>query len=125
PSFLSEDGLVLIVGRNDRENEEITFKIARGNDLWFHARGFPGSHLIVRMERRREIPYQTLLDAATLALHFSGARKTGKGDVLYTFQKYLQRPRGGRPGAVISSQDKNIYIELEPSRLERLFNHKI
>lgn len=120
PSFLSADGWTVIVGRNHRENEEITFRIARGNDLWFHARGVPGSHLIVRMERGKEILYQTLLDAATLALHFSDARKEGKGDVVYTYRKYLQKPKGAKPGAVLVSQEKNIYIEIEPKRLERL-----
>jgi predicted ribosome quality control (RQC) complex YloA/Tae2 family protein len=121
PTFLSADGWSMIVGRNHRENEEITFRIARGNDLWFHARGVPGSHLIVRMERGKEIPYQTLLDAATLALHFSDGRKAGKGDVVYTYRKYLQKPKGAKPGAVLVSQEKNIYIEIEPKRLERLF----
>jgi predicted ribosome quality control (RQC) complex YloA/Tae2 family protein len=125
PSFLSTDNLTLIVGRNGRENEEITFRIARGNDLWFHARGVPGSHLVVRMERRKEIPYQTLLDAATLSLHFSDGRKAGKGDVVYTFRKYVQKSKGGKPGAVILSQEKNIYIEIEPERLERLFQNKV
>lgn len=121
PTFLSADGWTLIVGRNHRENEEITFRTARGNDLWFHARGVPGSHLIVRMERGKEIPYQTLLDAATLALHFSDARKAGKGDIVYTHRKYVQKPKGAKPGAVLVSQEKNIYIEIEPKRLERLF----
>lgn len=120
PAFLSADGWTIIVGRNHRENEEITFRIARGNDLWFHARGVPGSHLIVRMERGKEIPYQTLLDAATLALHFSDARREGKGDVVYTYRKYIQRPKGAKPGAVLASQEKNIYIEIESKRLERL-----
>lgn len=121
PTFLSADGWTLIVGRNHRENEEITFRMARGNDLWFHARGVPGSHLIVRMERGKEIPYQTLLDAATLALHFSDGKKAGKGDVVYTPRKYVQKPKGAKPGAVLVSQEKNIYIEIEPKRLERLF----
>ena len=125
PSYLSTDGLVILVGRNDRENDEITFRAARGNDLWFHARGMPGSHVVVRMERRQEIPYQTLLDAATLAFHFSDGRKAGKGDVLYTFRKYVQKPKGEKPGKVICSQDKNLYIELTPDRLERLLHNKI
>lgn len=120
PAFLSADGWTVIVGRNRRENEEITFRIARGNDLWFHARGVPGSHLIVRMARGKEIPYQTLLDAATLALHFSDARKEGRGDVVYTYRKYIQKPRGAKPGAVLASQEKNLYIEIEPKRIERL-----
>ena len=121
PTFLSADGWTLVVGRNHRENEEVTFRTARGNDLWFHARGVPGSHLIVRTERGKEIPYQTLLDAATLALHFSDGRKEGKGDVIYTQRKYVQKPKGAKPGAVLVSQEKNIYIEIEPKRLERLF----
>jgi predicted ribosome quality control (RQC) complex YloA/Tae2 family protein len=125
PSFLSSDGVSIIVGRNDRENDELTFRLARGNDLWFHARGIPGSHLIVRMERRREIPYQTLLDAATLALHFSKGRKAGKGDVLYTFKKYIQRPKNQKAGSVLTSQDKNIYIEIETARLERILQNRI
>jgi predicted ribosome quality control (RQC) complex YloA/Tae2 family protein len=125
PAYLSSDGLILLVGRNDRENDEVTFRVARGNDLWFHARGIPGSHVVVRMERRQEIPYQTLLDAATLALYFSDGRKTGKGDVLYTFRKYVQKPKGEKPGKVLCSQDKNIYIEVEPARLDRLFQAKV
>ncbi len=125
PSFLSSDGVTIIVGRNDRENEALTFRLARGNDLWFHARGIPGSHLIVRMERRREIPYQTLLDAATLALHFSKGRKAGKGDVLYTHRKYIQRPKNQKAGSVLTSQDQNIYIEIESARLERVLQNRI
>jgi len=120
-TFLSADDCAVIVGRNHLENEEITFRMARGNDFWFHARGVPGSHLIVRVERGKALPYQTLLDAATLALHFSDARKEGKGDVVYTQRKYVQKPKGGKPGAVLVSQEKNIYIEIEPKRLERLF----
>lgn len=125
PSYLSSDGLILVVGRNDRENEEVTFRIARGNDLWFHAREVPGSHLVVRMQRREEIPYQTLLDAATLALHFSDGRKAGKGDVLYTFRKYVQKAKGEKPGKVFCSQEKNIHIELQPDRLQRILRNKI
>ncbi len=125
PSFLSSDGVTIVVGRNDLENEALTFRLARGNDLWFHARGIPGSHLIVRMERRREIPYQTLLDAATLALHFSKGRKAGKGDVLYTYRKYIQRPKNQKAGSVLTSQDKNIYIEIEAARLERILQNRI
>ncbi|MFQ5580104.1 MAG: NFACT family protein [Nitrospiria bacterium] len=125
PRFLSSDGVTLIVGRNDLENEILTFRLARGNDLWFHARGIPGSHLIVRMERRREIPYQTLLDAATLALYFSKGRKAGKGDVLYTYRKYIQRPKHQKEGSVLTSQDHNIYIEIESARLERVLQNRI
>lgn len=123
--YLSSDQMRLMVGRNALENDYLSFRLARGNDLWFHARGVPGSHLIVRMERRKEIPYQTLLDAATLALHFSRHKKAGKGEVLYTCRKYIRKPKKGKPGAVICSQEKTLYVEMDPSRLKRIFQNRI
>ncbi len=123
--YLSFDQMRLMVGRNALENDHLSFRMARGNDLWFHARGVPGSHLIVRMERRKEIPYQTLLDAATLALHFSRYKKAGKGEVLYTYKKYLRKPKKAKPGAVICSQEKTLYIEMDVSRLKRLLQNRL
>ena len=123
--YLSADQMRLMVGRNALENDNLSFRLARGNDLWFHVRGAPGSHLIVRMERRKEIPYQTLLDAATLALHFSRYKKAGKGEVLYTYRKYIRKPKKGKPGAVICSQEKTLYIEMDASRLKRILQNRL
>ncbi len=109
-----------MVGRNDRENETLCFRMAKGNDFWFHAHGTPGSHLIVRMERRQEIPYQTLLDAATLALHFSQLKKAGKGEVIYSYKKYVRKIKNGKPGMVTCSREKTLFISVEPERLARL-----
>jgi len=124
PSYWSTDDIELIVGRNASENARVTFEIARGNDLWFHASGVPGSHLIVRMLRGKEIPYQTLLDAATLALHFSASKNERKGEVIYTYKKYLRKVKGGKPGTVICSQEKAFYIAVEADRLERLLRSR-
>ncbi len=123
--YISSDQMRLMVGRNALENDNLSFRLARGNDLWFHARGVPGSHLIVRMERRKEIPYQTLLDAATLALHFSRYKKAGKGEVLYTYRKYLRKPKKGKPGSVICSQEKTLYIEMDAARLKGILQNRL
>lgn len=123
--YLSSDNLRLMVGRNSLENDELTFRIARGNDLWFHVRGVSGSHLIVRMAKLKNLPPLTLLEAATLALYFSRYRKEGKGEVMYTYKKYLQRPKKGKPGAVICSQEKTIFIEIDPARLSKILESRI
>ncbi len=124
-TYLSSDDMRLLVGRNDRENEEITFHIARGNDLWFHARGVPGAHVLVKMAQRKDIPPQTLLEAATLALYFSRYKKEGKGEAMYTFKKYIQRPKKGRVGSVICSQEKTLYLEIEKNRLSKILQGRL
>ncbi len=124
-TYLSSDKLRLMVGRNSLENDTLTFRIARGNDLWFHARGVSGSHLVVRMEKRKELPPQTLLEAATLALYFSVYRKAGKGEVMYTHKKYLQRPKNGKAGSVICAQEKTLFIEIDPTRLSRILENRM
>ncbi len=123
--YLSSDKLRLMLGRNSLENDTLTFRIARGNDLWFHARGVSGSHLVVRMEKRKDLPPKTLLEAATLALYFSAYRKAGKGEVMYTHKKYLQRPKNGKPGSVICAQEKTLFIEIDPVRLSSILENRL
>ena len=124
-TYLSSDNLRLMLGRNRLENEALTFRIARGNDFWFHARGVPGSHLVVKMEKRKNLPPRTLLEAATLALYFSRRRKEGKGEVMYTHKKYLQRPKKGKSGEVICTQEKTLFIEINPLRLSKILGNKV
>ncbi len=120
-SFKSADGMIILVGRNNRQNDELTFKIAKGNDVWLHVRGFPGSHVVIKMENRKEIPRDSLADAASLAIHFSKLKSAGRGDVIYTFRKYVRKPKGAEPGKVICSQDKNLSVVIDSKRMERLF----
>src|SRR5207302_3290285 len=75
--FTSEAGDAILVGRNSRENEKLTFGLARSHDLWLHANGAPGSHVVLRLEKGGELRKESLLDAATLALHYSNLRKSG------------------------------------------------
>ncbi|MGH7256212.1 MAG: NFACT RNA binding domain-containing protein, partial [Nitrospirales bacterium] len=118
--FVSEDGTPIYVGRNAKENEELTFKVARSDDLWLHARGTPGSHVIVRLEKGTDPSPETLKDAATLAIQYSDFRKSGKGEVLYTRRKWVRKAKGQPPGTVTVTQEKTLFVQLERTRLARL-----
>lgn len=118
--FTSADGVPIYVGRNARENDELTFGLAKSDDLWLHARGTPGSHVIVRLEKGKEAPPETLKDAATLALLYSDLKKSGKGDVIYTRRKWVKKAGGRAAGAVVVTQEKDIHMHLDKDRLARL-----
>lgn len=118
--FTSADGLPIYVGRNARENDELTFKFAHSDDLWLHARGTPGSHVVVRLEKGTEPPPETIRDAATLALLYSDLKKSGKGDVIYTRRKWVKKMKGQPAGTVSVTQDKSIFASLDRARLDRL-----
>ena len=118
--FTSSDGLAIYVGRNARENDELTFGLAKSDDLWLHARGTPGSHVVVRLEKGSDPPPETIRDAATLALLYSDHKKSGKGDVIYTRRKWVKKAKGQAPGAVIVTQEKSLHVSLEKTRLDAL-----
>src|SRR5438309_3694794 len=118
--FTSEAGDSILVGRNSRENEELTFGLARSHDLWLHASGAPGSHVVLRLEKGAELRKESLLDAATLALQYSDLRKSGQGEVLYAYRKHVRKPRGAKPGLVTVTQDKRLFLKLDRKRLARL-----
>lgn len=118
--FISADSLPIFVGRNARENDELTFGLAKSDDLWLHARGTPGSHVVVRLPKGSEPPLETLRDAATLALLYSDLKKSGKGEVIYTRRKWVKKAKGQAPGAVLVTQEKSLHISLDKTRLEAL-----
>ncbi|TKS61043.1 MAG: hypothetical protein EWM72_00812 [Nitrospira sp.] len=118
--FISTDGLPIFVGRNARENDELTFGLAKSDDLWLHARGTPGSHVLVRLEKGNDPPPETLRDAAMLALLYSDLKKSGKGDVIYARRKWVKKAKGQAPGAVIVTQEKSLHVSLEKKRLDAL-----
>ncbi|MEK7293942.1 MAG: NFACT family protein [Nitrospirota bacterium] len=118
--FTSADGLPIYVGRNAKENEELTLKFAHSDDLWLHAQGVPGSHVVVRLEKGANPPPDTLKDAATLALLYSDLKKSGKGDVIYTRRKNVRKAKGRPPGTVMVTQEKAIFLQLDRGRLDRL-----
>ena len=121
-------GFTLLVGRGAAHNDA-ALRAARGNDWWFHCRDFPGAHVFVRLGGAGSVPLETLLDAGSLAVFFSKARSAAQADVYYTQVKYLRRPgargRGGTPakaGRVIPTRERNLFIKLQPERIERLLS---
>lgn len=118
--FTSTDGVPIYVGRNARENDELTFGLAKSDDLWLHARGTPGSHVVVRLEKGKEAPPETLKDAATLALLYSDLKKSGKGEVIYTRRKWVKKAGRQATGAVVVTQERAIHVHLDKDRLARL-----
>ena len=118
--FLSADGLPIFVGRNAQENEELTFRLAKSDDLWLHARGTPGSHVVVRLAKGVDPPPETLRDAATLALLYSDLKKSGKGEVIYTRRKWVKAAKREAPGAVLVTHEQSIHVQLDRKRLDTL-----
>ncbi len=105
---ISFQGWEILVGRNARGNDHITTKIARGSDLWFHAEGLPGSHVLIRNPRSVEIPQDVLERAASLAAFYSRGRNAGKVPVTYTFARSVRKPKGAKPGLVVLSERKTM-----------------
>jgi len=98
--YVSRDGIDIYVGKNNFQNEELTFKIATGNDWWFHAKGMPGSHVIMKTDLK-EIPDSSFEDAARLAAYYSKGREQDKVEVDYIQKKNVKKPNGGKPGFVV------------------------
>jgi predicted ribosome quality control (RQC) complex YloA/Tae2 family protein len=119
-TFRALGGAAILVGRGAAENDALTVRVARGNDLWLHARGRPGAHVVVRLGKAAGPDQETLLDAAHLAAHFSDARGDPQVEVAWTRAKHVRKPKGAAPGAVTYSQERVLALRLEPARLERL-----
>jgi predicted ribosome quality control (RQC) complex YloA/Tae2 family protein len=109
--YRSSDGYEILVGRAARDNDHLTFRIAKPSDLWLHAADYPGSHVVVRNPARTEIPHRTVIEAARLAAQFSQARRDAKVDVHYTQRKFLSKPKGSAPGLVRMSSFRSITVE--------------
>jgi predicted ribosome quality control (RQC) complex YloA/Tae2 family protein len=117
--FVSSDGFDMYVGRNNFQNEEITFQLAQGNDWWFHAKGIPGSHVIVK-SGGRELPDSTFEEAGRLAAHFSKAKGQDKIEVDYIQKKHVKKPGGGKPGFVVYYTNYSLLIDADISKIRRV-----
>lgn len=109
--FVSSDGCEIFVGRNQRQNDRLTLTIARGNDLFMHASGSPGSHVIIRTGSKGEAPRRTMMEAANLAAYYSKQRNSSYVEVSWTRVKNVSKPRGAKPGLVYLSRHKVLGIE--------------
>jgi predicted ribosome quality control (RQC) complex YloA/Tae2 family protein len=117
--YRSSDGYEILVGRAARDNDHLTFRVARPHDLWLHAADYPGSHVIIRNPTRADIPHRTIIEAAQLAAAFSQAKRDAKVDVHYTQRKFLSKPKGAAHGLVRMSSFRTITVEPQES-VERI-----
>lgn len=108
--YISSDGFHMYVGKNNFQNDELTFKFALGNDWWFHAKGQPGSHVIVRTDGA-ELPDATFEEAARLAAYYSKGRGQEKVEIDYTEKKNVKKPNGAKPGFVIYYTNFSMVID--------------
>lgn len=108
--YISSDGFHMYVGKNNYQNEDLTFQFAVGNDWWFHAKGIPGSHVIVK-SNGKELPDRTFEEAGRLAAYYSKGRDTKKVEIDYTEKKNVKKVNGGKPGFVIYHTNYSMLIE--------------
>ena len=110
--FRSSDGYLLYVGKNNYQNEIVSFQIAEGKDFWFHVKGSAGSHVIAKTEGKslEELPDRLFEEAAELAAYFSSEKESAKVEVDYTERKNLKKVVGGAPGFVIYHQNYSILV---------------
>ncbi|MDY4668370.1 MAG: NFACT RNA binding domain-containing protein [Oliverpabstia sp.] len=117
--YLSSDGFHIYVGKNNFQNEELSFKFATGNDWWFHAKGQPGSHVIVKTNGE-ELPDRTFEEAGKLAAYYSRGRQAPKVEIDYTQKKNLRKPNGAKPGFVVYYTNYSLLIEPDISGLTQV-----
>lgn len=109
-SFASPDGYIILVGKNNKQNDLLTLKMAKKDDLWFHTKNIPGSHVIIRRKHGQEIPFTTIEAAAQLAAYHSKARASSQVPVDYTLAGQVKKPNGAKPGMVIYFEQKTLYV---------------
>lgn len=107
--FRSTDGFEILVGRNNNQNDKLTLKTARATDLWLHTKEIAGSHVIIRTEGG-EVPQQTIFEAAQLAAYHSKARESSQVPVDYTAIKFVKKPAGAKPGMVIFTNNRTMFV---------------
>lgn len=117
--FLSSDGLEIFVGKNNLQNEEITFKIAAKEDIWLHIKDMPGSHVVVKLQDG-SMPDQTLLEAATLAAYYSKGKNSSKLPVDFVQRKFVRKQPGAKPGMVTYDNFKTIIVNPDEAIVAKL-----
>lgn len=117
--FVSSEGFEIYVGRNNRQNEILTMKTAKKEDIWLHTKGIPGSHVIVKTEGN-PVPEQTLAEAGLLAAFYSKGRNSGSVEVDYTEKKYVRKPKNGKTGLVVYENQKTIVVNPSVAEIDKI-----
>jgi predicted ribosome quality control (RQC) complex YloA/Tae2 family protein len=123
--YRTECGLEVWVGRSDAANDFLSIKLARGNDLFFHLDGAPGSHVILRTEGRSDPPSEAILDACELSVHFSKQKKASNANVHIVPCKNVRKPKGAKPGLVTVHGGRSLHLRREEKRLERILSARL
>ncbi|MBO5095124.1 MAG: NFACT family protein [Lachnospiraceae bacterium] len=118
--YVSSDGYDIYVGKNNYQNDELTFRFANGGDWWFHAKGMPGSHVIVKVEKEGEVPDRTFEEAGRLAAFYSKAKGQQKIEIDYTLKKNVKKPGGGAPGFVVYYTNYSLVIDSDISGIKKI-----
>ena len=117
--YVSSDGYHIYVGKNNYQNEELTFRFATGNDWWFHTKGIPGSHVVVKADNE-ELPDRVFEEAGKLAAHYSQARGQEKVEIDYTQKKNVKKPNGSKPGFVVYYTNYSLVIDSDITGIEQV-----
>ena len=117
--YVSADGFDIYVGKNNLQNDELTFKFADGGDWWFHAKKIPGSHVVLK-SGGKEVPDRTFEEAASLAAYYSKAGKQDKVEIDYVEKKHVKKPAGGKPGFVVYYTNYSMVADTDISRISQV-----
>jgi predicted ribosome quality control (RQC) complex YloA/Tae2 family protein len=124
-AFLGSSGARILVGRGAAHNDALTLHVARPRDLWLHAKGRAGAHVVVPLEKGRSCAPDVLVEAAHLAVHFSEAREERLVEVQYTPRRYVRKPRRSAPGLVVLDREKVIVLRREDATLRGLLAREV
>lgn len=105
--YISSDGTTILVGKNNKQNDYLTSKLAARDEIWLHTKDIPGSHVVIRSKEATE---QTILEAAKLAAYFSKARSSSSVPVDFTQVRHVKKPSGAKPGFVIYDNQQTVYV---------------
>ncbi len=110
----------ILVGRGAKDNDMLTTRVARPQDLFLHVKGTPGAHVIVPLQKGASCPAEVLIDAAHLAAHYSDARGEAVVDIVYVPRRYVRKRRGSPAGSVSLDREKVLVLRVETARLQKL-----
>lgn len=118
--ILSKDGFEIYIGKNNKQNDYITFNLASKEDIWMHTKNIPGSHVVVITEGK-DVPDSTLEEAASYAAYYSNARQSSKVPVNYTYKKHIKKPKNAEPGFVIFHKYYTMFIDPQKPKENKWF----
>ena len=117
--YISSDGYDIYVGKNNFQNDELTFKFANGGDWWFHAKKIPGSHVVLKVKQGEEVPDRAFEEAAKLAAFYSSGREYDKVEIDYVRKKEVKKPSGAKPGFVVYYTNYSMTTDTDISSLRQ------